>query len=152
MVAAIPVSDQTWLALASPAERTARQRTGNHARPGVRPGPIPCPTRVSGMPYDDAVRELAAAYGVAVDYWDWRGQHVLVPTATMLRVLSALDVDASTPESAQAALAARHDAAWRRMLPPVLVTRQGWQSTFDVHVPEGSAVEVWLELETGEHR
>jgi 4-alpha-glucanotransferase len=38
------------------------------------------------------------------------------------------------------------------MLPPVLVTRQGWRTTFDVHVPDGSSVEVWVELETGEHR
>ncbi len=104
------------------------------------------------MPYDDTVRELAVAYGVAVDYWDWQGQHVLVPTATMLSVLAALDVDASTPESAQIALAAKLDAAWRRMLPPVLVTRQGWQSTFEVHVPDGRPVEVWVELETGERR
>ena len=38
------------------------------------------------------------------------------------------------------------------MLPPVLVTRQGWRTTFDVHVPEGWPVDVWVELETGEHR
>ena len=38
------------------------------------------------------------------------------------------------------------------MLPPVLVTRQGWRTTFDVHVPDGWPVDVWIELETGEHR
>ncbi len=30
--------------------------------------------------HDDAVRELASAYGVAVDYWDWQGRHMVVPT------------------------------------------------------------------------
>ena len=46
--------------------------------------------------HDDAVRELAAAYGVATDYWDWQGRHVAVATETMVAVLRALDVDAGT--------------------------------------------------------
>ena len=102
--------------------------------------------------HEDAVRELATAYGVAVDYWDWQGLHVLVAVDTMVAVLAALGVDASTEDAARAALGAKTDEAWRRMLPPVLVTRQGWRTTFDVHVPEGWAVDVWVELETGEHR
>ena len=102
--------------------------------------------------HEDAVRELATAYGVAVDYWDWQGQHVLVAVDTMVAVLAALGVDASTEDAARAAVGAKADEAWRRMLPPVLVTRQGWRTTFDVHVPEGWAVDVWVELETGEHR
>jgi len=102
--------------------------------------------------HEDAVRELATAYGVAVDYWDWQGQHVLVAVDTMVAVLAALGVDASTEDAARAAAGAKADEAWRRMLPPVLVTRQGWRATFDVHVPEGWAVDVWVELETGEHR
>ena len=102
--------------------------------------------------HEDAVRELAAAYGVAVDYWDWQGEHVLVAVDTMVAVLAALGVDASSEDAARAALGAIADEAWRRMLPPVLVTRQGWRTTFDVHVPEGWPVDVWVELETGEHR
>ncbi len=102
--------------------------------------------------HEHLVRELAAAYDVATDYWDWQGRHVLVATDTMVAVLRALDVDASTSESATAALAAKADDAWTRMLPPVLVTRQGWRPTFEVHVPDGWSVDVWIELETGEHR
>jgi 4-alpha-glucanotransferase len=102
--------------------------------------------------HEEVVRELAAAHGVATDYWDWQGQHVLVPMDTMVRVLTALGVDASTTDAARAALAGRDDASWRRMLPPVLVTRQGWRPTFDVHVPDGWPVETWVELETGERR
>jgi 4-alpha-glucanotransferase len=102
--------------------------------------------------HERAVRELAAAYGVATDYWDWQGRHVVVPTGTMVAVLAALDVAAGSAEAAEASLAAGRDAAWRRMLPPVLVTRQGLPATFDVHVPDGSPVEVWVELESGEHR
>ena len=102
--------------------------------------------------HEHALHELAAAYGVAVDYWDWQGRHVVVSTETLVAVLAALDVDASTAGAARAALTARADEAWRRMLPPVLVTRQGWRPTFEVHVPDGWSVDVWVELETGEHR
>jgi 4-alpha-glucanotransferase len=102
--------------------------------------------------HQHAVRELAAAHGVATDYWDWQGRHVLVALDTMVSVLAALGVDASTAETARASLDALADASWRRMLPPVLVTREGWQPVFEVHVPDGWSVEVWVELETGEHR
>ena len=102
--------------------------------------------------HEELLRELAAAYGVATDYWDWQGRHVAVESTTMVAVLRALDVDAGTAGAAQAALAAKADATWARMLPPALVTRQGWQPTFDVHVPDGWDVDVWVELETGEHR
>ena len=105
-----------------------------------------------GADHEQLVRELAAAYGVSTDYWDWQGRHVVVETTTMVAVLAALDVHAGTEERAREALAIQQDAAWARMLPPVLVTRQGWQPTFDVHVPDGSPVDVWIELETGEHR
>ena len=84
-----------------------------------------------------AVRELAAAHGVAVDYWDWQGRHVVVGTATLLGVLAALDVDASTVDRARAGLVDRETQEWRRMLPPALVTRQGRRTTFEVHVPDG---------------
>ena len=102
--------------------------------------------------HEQLVRELAAAYDVATDYWDWQGRHVAVATDTLVAVLRALDVDARTAEAARVALAAEADAPWGRMLPPALVTREGRQPTFEVHVPEGWAVDVWVELETGEHR
>ncbi len=102
------------------------------------------------LDHDRAVRDLAEAYGVATEYWDWRGRHIAVPTSTMVAVLAALDVDASTVEAARTALADQEDAVWRRMLQPVLVIREGSATTFDVHVPDGASVQVWIELETGE--
>src|SRR4051794_25039513 len=75
--------------------------------------------------HEQAVRELATAYDVAVDYWDWQGRHVVVSTATLVSVLGALGVDAGSAASARAGLAAKADAAWRRLLPPVLVAREG---------------------------
>jgi 4-alpha-glucanotransferase len=93
--------------------------------------------------------ELAEAYGVATEFWDWQGRHVEVPEATVVAVLRALDVDATDPA---AALHERRLDRWRRMLPPVLVTRQGWQPTVDVHVPHGWPVDIWVELEAGGRR
>ena len=99
-----------------------------------------------------ALRELAAAYGVAIDYWDWQGRHVVVSIESLVAVLAALDVDASTADAARAALTARADETWRQMLPPVLVTRQGWRPTFEVHVPDGWPVDVWVERDRGTPR
>jgi 4-alpha-glucanotransferase len=95
---------------------------------------------------------LAQARGVATDYWDWRGNHVQVPEETIVGVLAAMDLDASTPAAAAAALQGDVTARWARMLPPSVVTTQSEGATFWVHVPHGSPVEVWVELETGTTR
>jgi len=47
--------------------------------------------------------ELAGAYGIATAYHDWRGEHRQVPVSTVVAVLAAMDVDASTPEAVRAA-------------------------------------------------
>ncbi len=92
---------------------------------------------------------LAQAHGVATDYWDWRGNHVQVPEETIVAVLAAMEVDATTPEGVAAALEAEWTARWRRMLPPSVVTTQSEGASFWVHVPHGAPVEVWVELESG---
>lgn len=101
------------------------------------------------QPVEGALAELARAYGIATEFWDWRGQHTVVAAETVRAVLRALDVDASAPE---AALAAKAAEAWRRMLPPCVVVREGQPARVDVHVSHGAAVRVWLECETGETR
>ena len=100
---------------------------------------------------DDALRELAGEYGVAVEYWDWRNQHVRVGDDTLIAVLSALDVDASTPEACHAALRTKREAAWRCVLPPYVVVRQGHHHEVDVHVADGASADVWIELEDGSY-
>lgn len=96
--------------------------------------------------------ELAAAYGIATEYWDWRGQHVDASRETIVAVLRALDVDASTAEAAVAALRAREDERWRRCLPAFVATKAGDPKGIVVHVPHGAAVTVWVELEDGSRR
>ena len=68
--------------------------------------------------------DLAEVYGVATEYWDWQGRHVPVNRETVVAVLAALDVDASTPEAAARALATYHRYPWTQMLPPCMVIRE----------------------------
>jgi len=98
---------------------------------------------------DDDLRALAAAHGVATDFWDWQGRHVEVPRDSVEAVLAALGVPAATPESVRASLTAVDEGPWRRMLPPCVVTRSGRTYDLRVHVAHGEPVRAWVELEGG---
>jgi 4-alpha-glucanotransferase len=101
---------------------------------------------------DDDLTRLAEAYGVATDYWDWQGNHVTVPRSTVLAVLAALEVDASTDEALASALRDAELRPWRRNVPPVTVTRSGRPATVLVHVPDGWGARLVAELEDGGQR
>ncbi|MGL5856814.1 MAG: 4-alpha-glucanotransferase [Angustibacter sp.] len=109
------------------------------------------------------LQELAQAYGVATEYWDWRGQQVTVPDRTIWAVLCSLGVaggggvgspGGQVPDDEAARLALlEHDLApWRRTLPPVVVTRAGWTPRVPVHLRHGAQVTAWVELEDGGRR
>jgi 4-alpha-glucanotransferase len=98
------------------------------------------------------LQQLAELCGVATDYWDWRGNHIVVSAETIVAVLAALGVDAATPKAVVSALSAANRYRWSRMLPPCVVTRAEWQPPVWVHVTHGRPVEVWIELETGSSR
>ena len=91
--------------------------------------------------------ELARAYGVAVEYWDQSGNYHRVGARTIEAVLAALGVDVRTADAVWNALYARRNASWRRMLPPVFVTRSGSDNQCWVHVPHGESVRAWVDLE-----
>lgn len=97
-------------------------------------------------PSEDLLR-LAGIHGVAVDYWNFSGQHITVSSLTIKRVLAALGVDASTPESTRLAVDEHEIASWRAMLPPISVVRLGQPHSFPVHVAHGAPVTVWIELD-----
>ncbi|MFG1626372.1 4-alpha-glucanotransferase [Kribbella sp. NPDC049227] len=99
-----------------------------------------------------ALVELAVAHGVATEYWNWQGEHVVVSSEVVAAVLAALGVDASTPEKAADALAEHQQTRWRRTLPATVVMREGWTPWFAVHLPHGSSAEVWVDLEDGGQR
>ncbi|QKV94954.1 4-alpha-glucanotransferase [Streptomyces sp. NA02950] len=86
---------------------------------------------------------LAELHGVATSYEPAPGRTVPVPEDTVVAVLAALGVDASTPRSVTEALE-RHTSRERdRLLPPCVVVRPG--GTPRPSVPEGTALRVRTE-------
>ncbi|MET9421370.1 4-alpha-glucanotransferase [Streptomyces sp. NPDC006540] len=68
---------------------------------------------------------LAELHGVATTFSPAKGVTVAVPDATVVAVLAALDIDASTPEAVRAALDRAERAAASRLLPRTVVVWQG---------------------------
>ena len=101
---------------------------------------------------DTDLAALAAAYGVATEFWDQAGQHQAVPAETVVAVLAALGVDATGPAGIASALHERRMRDWRKALPPVFVVRQGDAATTWVHLPHGDSARLWIELEDGGSR
>lgn len=95
----------------------------------------------------DALRELGTAYGIDVEYWDWCGRSQHVAADTLRAVLSAFDVDASTPSACDLALAEHRRARAAQLLPPCIVLRSGRKHAVStgVSVP----ARAWVELEDG---
>ncbi|SHJ15551.1 4-alpha-glucanotransferase [Tessaracoccus bendigoensis DSM 12906] len=96
--------------------------------------------------------QLADRFGIAQEFWDWKGRHVSIPAATIIDVLRAFDVEASTPELADLALGELDDRRWRRTLPACTVVEEGSGVHIDVHVPAGTPLRVDVLLESGETR
>ncbi len=99
-----------------------------------------------------ALAELARAHGVSTEYWTFAGEHRAVGAATIVAVLAALGVAAGTSEDVARALVDAEERSWRRVLPPVIVCREGWTPWVPVHVRQGAAPDVWLTLEDGSRR
>ncbi|HWG25199.1 4-alpha-glucanotransferase [Actinospica sp.] len=98
---------------------------------------------------------LARAYGVATEYHDWQGRRVEVSTATLIAVLAAFGVPASTTALCRKALRNRRV---RRPLPTCIVLRAepgggtGRGDEVTVHAPVDTAPRLWIELENGGRR
>ncbi len=97
----------------------------------------------------DALLELAGRHGVVPDFWGFDGTHRWVAPETLVAVLGALGVDASSPERIAVELGHAEDELWRRMVPPVLVLRAGQGAEVPIHVDAGSSVRVLVEPEDG---
>lgn len=100
----------------------------------------------------EELRALADAHGVATDFWDYRGTHRQVSPQTIRDVLAAMGVRCGTRAEIGAALREHDLAPWRRILPPSVVLKAGTAATIDVHVPDGSGVQVHIHLEDGGQR
>ncbi|MGB2766594.1 MAG: 4-alpha-glucanotransferase, partial [Propionicimonas sp.] len=93
--------------------------------------------------------ELASAFGIATEFWDWKGRRTEIEDDTVVAILAGMDVDASDPDKAAAALQAWRDRPWTRVLPPCTVLEQGRGKRVLVHVPDGAWVRVAVRLEEG---
>ncbi|HSB87066.1 MAG TPA: 4-alpha-glucanotransferase [Ilumatobacteraceae bacterium] len=96
--------------------------------------------------------ELARAYRVSTEFWDWRGEHRSVPEGTIVAALGAFDVDASTPEAIHSARVDVDERPWRRLLPATVVMTSGTGTNLMAHVHHGDPVTVWVELADGGDR
>ena len=86
---------------------------------------------------DPALAELASHFGIASEFWDWKGRHTEVDDASVIAVLAAFEVDASTPEKAREAVGTHRTRAWQRALPPCVVLEQGDRQTPGVGLVQG---------------
>lgn len=103
----------------------------------------------STSPPSAEVADLARAFGVATEYYTQQGARIEVDGETLTRVLAAIHVDASTEGGRAAAWDRVTNGPWRRVLPHVVVVRQGHPKQFHAHVPEGTTLTAWVELEQG---
>lgn len=98
---------------------------------------------------DADLARLAAAYGVAVEYEDFKQQPRIVPESTVRAVLAAMDVDATTAEAVQHALEEAELRPWRRLVAPTVVVRAGAAVAIPLRVLTGEPVGVTVLLEGG---
>ncbi|MFD8548449.1 4-alpha-glucanotransferase [Streptomyces sp. NPDC059649] len=87
---------------------------------------------------------LARLHGIATSYEPAPGRSVPIAGDTVVAVLAALGVDASTPDAVRTALAAYEDAAGRALLPPAVVARPGRPPDL-TGLPGGTALRVETE-------
>ena len=97
----------------------------------------------------ELLTQLADAYGVATEYWGYSGDLVAASDETLLAVLRAMGVEATSEEAAQFELAGRRDKDWRQILPTCPVIRNDRESFIQVHVPHGWSAELDILLEDG---
>lgn len=101
---------------------------------------------------DPLLAELAEHFGIATEFWDWKGRQTQVSDETVVTVLASLEIDASTPEKAAAAVEELRLRPWRRALPPCVVQEQGQPVWVNVHVASGADAHLYIRLENGETR
>ena len=121
--------------------------------------PVESPISYPDAPVASELAELAASFGVATDYHAATGELRYVSEATVVAVLRALQVDVTDADGGldaakiAAALAERALAPWRRVTPPVYVTREDRRGEGErdmwVRLPRGTVFEAVVVLEEG---
>ncbi|ROS77057.1 4-alpha-glucanotransferase [Cellulomonas sp. PhB143] len=99
-------------------------------------------------PVPDPLLRLAQAHGVSTEFSGFDGGVQRVSAASLVAALAALGVRADTPAQIELELEHAESEPWTRMLPGSVVLVEGDQRELGVHVDDGAAVEVWVELES----
>lgn len=97
---------------------------------------------------------LAEQRGVAADFVDQAGTRHEVSEQTILATLAALGADVRVAADRQQAIDEAHAEFelrnWRRMIPPVFVTKEGDERAMWVHVRDGAPAQAYVITEDGE--
>ncbi len=96
-----------------------------------------------------ALRRLAEACGVSVEYTASNGDQLRCSVAAIRAVLAAMGIDASDDAACHREYDALEDEKWSTLVPPVTVVLEGVGGEVNVHHGEGHAVDVVLVLENG---
>ncbi len=86
---------------------------------------------------DESLRRLAALAGIESHYWDIEGTRHDTSPATARRLLSALGLPADNTAELTSSLAEIEEREWRRLLPPVIVSRKDRPLSVPVRPPGG---------------
>ncbi|AUZ88592.1 4-alpha-glucanotransferase [Arthrobacter agilis] len=97
------------------------------------------------------LEQLAEAHRVGTTFKGWDGEPARVAPETLVTVLAALGVDASSETAIARALDDVVAGPWQRVLPAVVVVRRSDVDPVLLHVPAGADVEFWAVDEDGVH-
>lgn len=115
----------------------------------TEPAPTPSIAEPAWRDPSPELLELARSYGVETEWYDQGGTFQRVGAATIEAVLAALGVDVTSAGALWNSLMARRNEAWRRMLPPVFVSKAGQENSCWIHIPDGDPVRAWVDVEGG---
>ncbi|MGW1616940.1 4-alpha-glucanotransferase [Streptomyces sp. NPDC002285] len=90
--------------------------------------------------------QLARRYGIETAYKSWDGREIITAPGTLVKILAAFGVDASTPQAISAELQQATVSTQNQQVPRCMVQRAG-KEPVSLSVPINA--HVWIELEQG---
>ena len=99
---------------------------------------------------DSRLAHLAHIYGIATEFWDWKGVYREASQETVIACLHAFDVDTTSEGWLDQAFIDIDERVWLKALEECIVVQQGHDKVINVHVPAGRPAHVWVRLEHGQ--
>lgn len=85
-----------------------------------------------------ALDQLMSLLGVQTDYYDYRGEHRVVPVSSRREILAAMGYNSEDPDSVSESVRSLELDDWQRLIPPVLVIAAGGDHEVLLHVREAN--------------